>query len=81
MCGGKFIKDIAFGPLGQIMGMGGKGQDTTKPFDAEAAAAEAAAANTKASNESIAARNKRKAATVLSSQETTPTQTKTTLGG
>ncbi|MDA0697167.1 MAG: hypothetical protein O2793_12255 [Proteobacteria bacterium] len=80
MCGGNFIKDIAFGPLGQIVGLGGKGQDTTKPFDAEAAAAKAAAENTKASNESIAARNKRKASTVLSNQETSP-QAKTTLGG
>lgn len=75
MCGGGFIRDTA-----KLFGFD-TGQNTTKPYDAEAEQKKANDESAQASNEAMAARNKRKASTVLSSQENTPTQTKTTLGG
>ncbi|ENX56169.1 MULTISPECIES: hypothetical protein [Acinetobacter] len=75
MCGGGFIRNTA-----KLFGFD-TGQNTTKPYDAEAEQKKASDESAQASNEAIAARNKRKASTVLSSQENTPTQTKTTLGG
>lgn len=75
MCGGSFIRNTA-----KLFGFD-TGQNTTKAYDAEAEQKKANDESAQASNEAIAARNKRKASTVLSNQETSPSQAKTTLGG